>query len=85
MEAPEPHPSEYKEVLHFVLAALTYATKDKRLPDLTPEQAHYWLTNLSQDDVSESFRVIQKEPFLKILAPFIALGGICPSCGKKVA
>ena len=48
--------SEYKKVLESVTEALLQATRDQRLPDLNPDQIHFWLTNLNREDVFESWR-----------------------------
>jgi|SwirhisoilCB1_FD_contig_31_15888344_length_623_multi_3_in_0_out_0_2 hypothetical protein len=46
---------EYHEVLESVIEALLLATKDERLPDLAPEQIHFWLTHLDLSEVWDAW------------------------------
>ena len=46
---------EYQQVLESVIEALLLATKDERLPDLAPEQIHFWLTNLDLPEVCNAW------------------------------
>jgi hypothetical protein len=51
----EPPPLEYRQVLAAVVRTLLNETRDYRLSMLTPEQAHYWLTNLSLEEVQIAY------------------------------
>ncbi len=47
--------SEYQQVVNAVVQCLLNATHDSRLPELTPDQVHYWLTHLRPEDVDHAF------------------------------
>ena len=45
------NPREYQQVLESVIEALLRSTRDQRLPDLSPEEIHFWLSNLDASEV----------------------------------
>jgi hypothetical protein len=52
---------EYRQLLREVVHCLLQASRDPRLPNLSPEQAHYWLTNLPLSQVEVAFRELEAE------------------------
>ncbi|MGE0407612.1 MAG: zinc ribbon domain-containing protein [Candidatus Korobacteraceae bacterium] len=45
---------EFQETLRSVIEALLRATADDRLPALTAEEIHHWLSNLTLKDVADA-------------------------------
>jgi len=72
MEMRDNYPREYKQLLNLVVAALLYGMRDQRLPDLTPEQVHFWLSSLTLEAVQEAYQAVQGEQLKELLAPFLA-------------
>jgi rRNA maturation endonuclease Nob1 len=86
---------EFQQTLCAVIEALLQATADARLPALTSEEIHHWLTQLSLQDVAvarDSLLALQAVPASPArtnmtspgASPVETASQVCPGCGSAL-